>query len=284
MQAHRPEMMAEDFIFLEAPRWHEGALWVPDVFDGVLHKLDMFGNRQVVLSNLPPRPNSLNFLPDGTPLIVASVERKIMKIVDGKLETFADLSGCATGDLNDFAVDREGRLYVGNFGYDIFAGEAIKKTSIHLIESDGTIGIAASDVEFPNGAVIINGGHTLVVAETWCGKVTAFDRDPDTGALSNRRIFADLTGRHPDGICADAEGAVWVSCFNTGEVLRVLDGGRITDAIRFNGSAIACTVGGPDGHTLFCTTFDGTLEEQAAHKRLGKIFTVRVDVPAPLPG
>jgi sugar lactone lactonase YvrE len=282
MQVYRPEVMASDFIFLEAPRWRDGALWVTDVFDRVLHKLDLLGNRQVILSDLSPYPNSVNFLPDGTPLIVSSDERKIMKIVGGKLETYADLSKYATGAVNDFAVDGEGRLYVGNFGFDIFSDEPLKKTSIHLVGVDGTVSVAASDMEFPNGTVIINGGRTLVVAETRCSRLTAFDRNIETGELSNRRLFADLNGRHPDGICADAEGAIWAPSFNTGEVVRVLDGGQVTDSIQFNGSAIACTVGGPDGHTLFCTTFDGTMEEQGLRKRLSKIFTVRVDAPAPL--
>ena len=281
MKARTAKPLATDFIFLEAPRWHDGALWVPDVFDSTLTRVDMAGNKQVLMADLPPRPNSLNFLPDGTPLLVSSVARQIDKIVDGKLELYADLSGFATGDVNDFGVDEKGRLYVGNFGYDIFAGEAIKKTSLHMVEADGAVSVAATDLEFPNGTVIINQGKTLVVAETWCGKLTAFDRDPASGVLSNRRGFADLTGRHPDGICADVEGAIWVPSFNTGEVLRVVEGGKITDRIQFNGSAIACQLGGPDGHTLFCTTFDGTMEEQGQRQRLGKISTVQVDVPAP---
>jgi sugar lactone lactonase YvrE len=281
MKTHEAKPLASDFIFLEAPRWHEEALWVPDVFDNILYRVDMAGSKEVFVNNLPPRPNSLNFLPDGTPLIVSSIARHINKIVDGKLELYADLSKFATGDLNDFGVDETGRLYVGNFGYDIFAGEPIKLTSIHTVEPDNSVRVAATDIEFPNGTVIVNGGKTLVVAETWCGKITAFERDVTTGALSNRRLFADLSGRHPDGICADAEGAIWVPSFNTGEVLRVLEGGEITDRIEFNGSAIACHLGGPDGHTLFCTTFDGSMDEQREQKRLGVINTVQVDVPAP---
>lgn len=272
-------VLASDFIFLEAPRWHQGTLWVADVFDGVLYKVDMDGSKEVVLSQLPPRPNSINFLPDGTPLVVSSVARQINRIVDGRLEVYVDLSQHATGDLNDFAIDDAGRLYVGNFGYDIFAGEAIRLTDIHVVEPGGDVKTAASDLEFPNGTAIINGGRTLVVAETWCGKLTAYDRDPRSGTLSNRRLFADVSGRHPDGICADREGAIWLPSFNTGEVLRILEGGQITDRLQFNGSAIACQLGGPDGKTLFCTTYDGTLEEQRDRKRLGLINTVRVDIP-----
>lgn len=272
---------ATDFIFLEAPRWHDGRLWAPDVFDSILYRLDMSGKREVVAAGLPPRPNSINFLPDGTPLVVSSVARQILKIVNGKPEVHADLSKHATGDVNDFGIDEAGRLYVGNFGYDLFAGEALKATAIHAVEPDGRVSVAAEGLEFPNGTVIIDDGRTLVVSETWSGRLTAFDRDPKTGRLSNRHPFAALEGRNPDGICADAEGAVWASSFNTGEVLRVKKGGEITDRIEFNGSAVACQLGGPDGHTLFCTSYDGTIPDQLAQKRLGMISTVRVAVPAP---
>jgi sugar lactone lactonase YvrE len=280
MKTHKPKPLARDFIFLEAPRWHDGALWVPDVFDSILYRITMSGEREIIAKDLPPRPNSLNFLADGTPLVVASVSRRIMKVVDGKLETYADLSHHATGDLNDFGVDETGRLYVGNFGYDIFAGEPIKLTSMHMVEPDGRIAVAATDLEFPNGTVIINEGRTLVVAETWCGRLTAYDRDVKTGKLSNRRLYADLTGRHPDGIFADAEGAVWVPSFNTGEVLRVLDGGVITDKIQFEGSAVACCLGGPHGRTLFCSSYEGTIPDQLEQKRFGMISTVEVEVGA----
>ena len=281
MKNHDATPLAKGFIFLEAPRWHDGKLWVPDVFDSILYRLDMGGKREVVIANLPPRPNSINFLPDGTPLIVSSVARQIMKLVGGGLELYADLSKYAAGDVNDFGIDDQGRLYVGNFGYDLFAGKPKKLTSIHAVAPDGRVSVAASDLEFPNGTVIINKGKTLVVSETWSGRITAFERDVMTGALSNRRLFADLAGREPDGICADAEGAIWVPSFNTGEVVRVLDSGAITDSIRFNGSAVACQLGGPDGHTLFCTSYDGTIADQLAQKRLGMVSTARVPVPAP---
>jgi sugar lactone lactonase YvrE len=279
MDTHEAAHLASGFIFLEAPRWKDGAVWVADVFADAVYRVGMDGRKEVVTDRSGPHPNSINFLPDGTPLIVSSKARHIYKLSGGKLELHADLSHHATGDLNDFAVDEKGRIYAGNFGYDIFAGEAVKPTSIHRIDLDGSISIAANNLEFPNGTVIINDGRTLVTAETWCGRLTAFDRDPGTGELSNRRLFADLSGRNPDGICADAEGAIWAPSFNTGEVLRVLDGGEITDRIQFNGSAIACFVGGADGRTLLCSTYDGTMEEQGRLKPLSKIFMVRVKVP-----
>ena len=278
MQELRAQRFADNFIFLEAPRWHGGRLWAPDVFDCILYQVEMDGRRQVIKDELPPRPNSLGFLPDGTPLIVSSVSREILKLVDGEFVVHADLSSWARGDLNDFAVDDDGRIYIGDFGYDLFGGEDRRETSITVVEPDGTPHHGASGVEFPNGAVLLNNGRLLVVAETWRGQLVAFDRAAN-GALSNKRLFAKLPGREPDGMCADAEDGVWVCSFNTGEVVRVLDGGQITHHLSFEGSAVACELGGEDGHTLFITTYAGTIPDQQAKKRLGALSRVQVPIP-----
>ena len=274
----KAERLARDFIYLEAPRWHNGALWVPDVFDSILYRIDLHGKRSVIKDRLPPRPNSINFLSDGTPLIVLSVARQIAKLIDGELFPYVDLLRWAAGDVNDFAIDESDRLYVGNFGYDLFAGETARETSIHIVDPDGQIRVGGSGLEFPNGTVIINGGRTLVVAETWRGRLTAFDRAED-GSLSNPRLYADLPGREPDGVCADAEDGIWLCSFSTGEVLRVLEGAVITHRLQFRGSAVACDLGGDDGTTLFCTSYDGTIPDQQAMKRLGEVHVAKVDVP-----
>jgi sugar lactone lactonase YvrE len=172
-----------------------------------------------------------------------------MKVFDGTLSVYADLSDIAAGDLNDLVVDDVGRAYVGNFGYDLFGGAPIEVTDMHLVEPNGTVRVAASGLEFPNGAVIVDCGRTLIVAETWCGKLTAYDRAAN-GDLSNRRIFADLGGRQPDGICADRHGAIWAGCYNTGEFVRVLEGGEITDRIEFDGNAVSCTLGGKNAEQM----------------------------------
>lgn len=279
MRERKAELFADDFVFLEAPRWHQDRLWVCDVFDAKLYTLDIGGKRTLVLDALPPRPNSIGFLPDGTPVIVASVQRQLMKIVDGALSMHADLSALATGDLNDFVVDDCGRIYIGNFGYDLFAGAPIAPTDLHVVELDGSVRIAARGVEFPNGSVLTDDGRTLVIAETWAGRLTAFERSPN-GDLSKGRIYADLCGRQPDGICLDSAGGIWVASFNTGEVVRVLDGGEVTDRVLLGGHAVACQLGGPDGKTLFCSAYAGTMQEMQDKARRGAVFATRVDVPA----
>lgn len=279
MTSYNPSLFADDFIFLEAPRWHDSRLWVSDVFDHAVYALSLNGSRQKIC-DVPHRPSGLGFLPDGTLIVVSSKDRKLIGVNDDRIEEYADLSNITSGDVNDFAVDRHGRIYVGNFGYDYDIGEQKKLTDIHRVDPDGSICVAANGLEFPNGSVIINDGKTLVVAETWLGRLTAFDIDTE-GELSNRRVFAELGTREPDGICADADDAIWVACFNTGEFVRVLDGGTITDTIVFDGRGVSCILGGENGRQLFCTVYRGTLDELSAQKRNAAIFTVEVSVPGP---
>ncbi|WP_175839309.1 SMP-30/gluconolactonase/LRE family protein [Burkholderia anthina] len=278
MKERQAALLADDFVFLEAPRWRHDRLWVSDVFDYKLYCLHLDGSRAIVCE-VPQRPSGIGFLPDGTPIVVSSKDRRLMKVIGNALSTHADLSSVATGDLNDLVVDDLGRIYVGNFGYDLFGGQPKALTDLHLVEPDGSMRVVASDLDFPNGAVLTNGGRTLVVAETWSCRLTAFERDSD-GSLSGRRSYADLGNRMPDGICVDAEGGIWVSSFNTGEFFRVLDGGEVTDRVSFDGRAIACHLGGENGTTLFCCTYTGTLDEIQSGKRAAMLHTVQVDVPS----
>ena len=278
MREHTATLLAEDFIFLEGPKWRDGSLWVSDVFDHKVYRIGATGTRELVCE-VPNRPSGLGFLPDGTPIVVSSKDFRLYRIDGSRIVEYADLTSHVGGHVNDFTVDHAGRIFVGNFGYDYDAGEPKKTTQIHRVDPDGRISIAATEVEFPNGMVII-GGKTLVVAETWRGRLTAFDLGPD-GILSNGRIFANLGDRQPDGICADAEGAIWAGCFNTGEFLRIKDGGEITDRIAFDGCGVSCVIGGADGHTLFCTVYRGPVADLVAGKRKAAVFTLGVATPAP---
>lgn len=275
---HKPRLLADDFVFLESPKWHGGRLWVSDVFDHRVYAVDTSGHRELVCEM--HRPTGLGFLPDGALIVVDAEARKLMRFQAGVLREYADLSRHAAGHLNDFAIDGSGRTYVGNFGYDYDGGDAPRTTSLHRVDPDGSI-TAVAEVDFPNGSVVVNGGRTLLVAETWARRVVAFDLDAE-GSLPNRRVFADLGKREPDGMCADAEDAIWVGCFNTGEFIRVLDGGQVTNSVKFDGAAgISCVLGGEDGRTLFMTTYMGSVDEIAAKRRKGAIFTLDVDVAAP---
>jgi sugar lactone lactonase YvrE len=174
-------------------------------------------------------------------------------------------------------VDSFGRAYVGNFGFDYVAGERARPTSLILVTRDGRIHYVADDLLFPNGAVITPDGKTLIVAETFAARLTAFEIFPG-GALGNRRVFATFSarrrGRFPDGICLDAEGAIWVASPSTNECIRVLNGGEVTDRVSTGDlSAIACMLGGDDRLILFVCA--GRMGEPST----GKIFIAQADVP-----
>lgn len=279
MATQKPTLFADNFMFLEAPKWRDDRLWVSDVFDHKVCALSAEGHPKTFLY-VPNRPSGLGFLSDGSLIVVSAKDRKLLRYFPGtQLVDYADLSKHATGWLNDFAIDEHDRIYVGNFGYDFAGGEERKTTSLHRVDPDGTIEEVADEVDFPNGSVVIDNGRTLLVAETWAGRLTAFNIN-EAGRLSNRRLFADLGKRQPDGICADAEGAIWAGVYNTGEFVRVLDGGKITDAVQLEGFGISCTLGGNSGRTLFMTAFIGTEGDMAAGKRNSAIFTIDVEVPA----
>jgi sugar lactone lactonase YvrE len=175
-------------------------------------------------------------------------------------------------------VDAAGRAYVGNFGYDRHRGEAQRTTCLARVDPDGTVTRAADDLMFPNGTVITPDGRTLIVGETFAGRLTAFDVGAD-GSLSRRRVFASIDGCYPDGICLDAEGAVWVADPRGNRVVRVLEGGRIARTISTGPrGSYACMLGGADRRTLYVCTNSGS-GPAMAEKTDGRIEAIRVEVP-----
>lgn len=269
--------LADDFVFLEGPRWHDGKLWVSDMFGLTVYTVAPDGTKEAV-AELPHRPSGINFMPDGSAVIVSMADRKLMRLRDGELSEYADLSEHLPHDINDSVCAANGNIYVGTFGYDVFGHGEPKSASLTLVKSDGSIKTVADDIQFPNGAVITDEGKTLIIAETWGCLLTAFDIEAD-GTLSNRRVFAELGEYTPDGICLDAEGAIWVSAFDQGEFIRVLEGGEITHKIDTGGKrAVACNLGGADGKTLFCLIYDGDLDDIPKGARNAKIVAATVDV------
>ena len=195
----------------------------------------------------------------------------------GRASVHADLSKLAPHHCNDLVVDDRGRAYVGNFGSDISAGGAPTPTCLILVEPGGRARVVAEDLVFPNGMVITADGRTLIVAETFASRLTAFDIAGD-GSLSKRRDWASLAGPMPDGICLDGENAVWLASPFSQELLRVREGGEILQRVATEQLPVACALGGSDGRTLFVLT---TLhfEPEKTAERTGRIETARVSVP-----
>jgi sugar lactone lactonase YvrE len=227
---------------------------------------------------VPAQPSGLGWLPDGRLLVVSMLDRRVLRLDGQTLATHADLSALASCHCNDMLVDRMGRAYVGNFGFDMFAKAPEQEAELILVEADGAARIVARDMQFPNGMALTRNGKTLIVAETLGKRLSAFDVAED-GSLSNRRVWASLETAMPDGICIDAEDAVWLASPPTQEFLRVKEGGEITHRISVPRQAIACALGGEDGHTLFLTTGRLARQQRALEERQGRIETVQVDVP-----
>lgn len=278
MAASGLETLAEGFCFLEGPRWRDDRLWVSDMWGHAVHTVSLDGEvREIV--KVPNRPSGLNFLPDGRLVIVSMADRRLLTLEDdGSLAPYADVSALVTADINDSVVDPDGGIYVGNFGYDLMGGAEPTLANLVRVTPDGQASVVADEMNFPNGTVITPDGATLICAETFGHLLTAFDRGAD-GALSNRRVWADLGERTPDGICLDAEGAIWVASFVSGEFVRVTADGKVTDVIEVPGKrAVACNLGGPDGRTLFALTFEGEMEEIASGEKKARVEVCTVDV------
>lgn len=272
----KPEVLLAGLTFPEAPRWHRDKLWFSDFYSHRVMTVGLDGRAQTVVQ-VPQQPSGLGWTPAGELLIVSMLNRRLLRFDGKQLHQVADLSALATGPCNDMVVDAAGRAYVGNFGYDRHQGEAERSACLARIDADGSVVRAADDLKFPNGMVITSDGNTLIVGETFAGRLTAFDIGAD-GALSNRRIFAAIPGSHPDGICLDAEGAVWVSNPRGDHLVRVFEGGRIAQTVATGArGSYACMLGGPDRCTLFILTNSGSGPAIAA-KADGRIEILKVEV------
>jgi sugar lactone lactonase YvrE len=275
------EVLASGFAFPEGPRWHDGELWFSDMHGLDVLRLDGAGTTRPVVT-VPQCPSGLGWLPDGRLLVISMHDRKVLRLDPGGLVEHADLSAVATWHCNDMVVDRAGRAYVSNFGSGAPPGEPITPGKIACIEPAGRVTAVADGMGFANGMAITPDGRTFLVAETRSEppRITAFDIAPD-GSLSNRRVTFEFTDAAPDGICLDAEGALWVASPFTNEALRVL-GGRIVQRVSTGEQGCyAVALGGADGHTLFICTAGSWIPEEARALRSGRICTLRVGVPAP---
>jgi len=271
------DVLLEGLAFAEGPRWRDGRLWFSDMHDHRVKTVDIDGRCEevVVVEN---DPSGLGWLPDGRLLVVSMRDRRLLRLDEDGLVPVADLSDVAPYHCNDMVTDAQGRSYVGNFGFDFQAGEAPRTTAIALVTPDGRVRVAADDLAFPNGTVISPDGRTLVVGESFAARLTAFDVAED-GSLSGRRVWAQLEKAVPDGICLDAEGCIWVASPVGGQVLRVREGGQVTQRISVSSQAIACMLGGAKRTTLFVCTAESLEAEECRAKRSGRIEVADVEVP-----
>jgi sugar lactone lactonase YvrE len=263
--------------FLESPRWHDGALYVSDMFADEVLRVSADGDVSTVVE--VEQPSGLGWLPDGTLLISSMLRRCVMRYDGVHLTEHADVSALAAWEINDMTVDRHGHAFLGQFGFDLSAGGAPVPAPLIRVGPDGSATVVADDLNFANGMAITADGSTLLVAESMGQRITAFALDND-GALSDRRVFAQVSG-YPDGITVDNEGGVWFANPVSDQFLRICEGGEVTDTVDTPGPhGIACALGGDDGHTLFMLTSAVLGDRAQAAAQLGAaIVTTRVRVP-----
>jgi len=277
MSEVKPQILLDGLSFPEAPRWHQGRLFLSDFYNHRVLAVGLDGKAETI-AQVPQQPSGLGWTPDGDLLIVSMLDRRLLRLRAGQLQLVADLSALATGPCNDMVVDAKGRAYIGNFGYDHHKGEARRSTCIIRVDPDGAVTRAADDLMFPNGTVITPDGKRLIVGETFANRLTQFDIAVD-GTLGNRRVFAELGDVFPDGICLDAEGAIWVADPRGNRVVRVLEGGQVARTIPTGArGSYACMLGGRQRRTLFILTNTGSGPSRVG-QRDGRVEMLEVDVP-----
>jgi sugar lactone lactonase YvrE len=238
------ELISDKLIFGESLRWKNNRLWASDIYGHRVVNIGRDGDLSEVI-RIDGYPGGLGWLPDGRLLMVSSMDFAVLVLDDGKLTTYCDLRSICSGPPNDMIVDAHGRAYVGNLGTRRRGAGRFDPTNLVMVV-DGKAEVVAEDISFPNGSVISADGRTMILAESDAHRLTAFDID-ETGHLSNRRLYADLGDRIPDGCAMDAGGGVWVGCFDRGEFIRVGANGQIVDRIEIGARrAVCCVVAGSD--------------------------------------
>lgn len=271
-----PEVLMEGVVFGESPRWHDGRLWFSDWGANQVIALDTDGGHEVVVT-VPSFPMCIDFLPDGRLVVVDSAQRRMLRReLDGSLVPYADLSEVSGKPWNDIVVDDRGNAYVNTIGFDFPDGEFAPGLVV-LVTPEGSVAQVADDVAFPNGMAISPDGRTLIVAESYAERLTAFDVGTD-GSLSNRRVWAETPGDHPDGICMDAELAVWYADVGNQHCVRVREGGEVLATVDLDRGAFACALGRGDDPCLFVVGQNWGGPESSEPS--GRV----VAFPAPAPG
>jgi sugar lactone lactonase YvrE len=298
-------VVVSGLVFPESPRWHQGRFWFTDQFTGRIMTLTLDGVLDT-LATLPDHAGGLGWLPDGTTLVVGMTERRLRRFRTGSdpfldanviddneigakqgsdpffadpfFEPYANLTGLAGFHCNDLLVDPQGGAYVGNFGYDILGGAPTVSTKLIRVDPDGHSRAVGGPLVFPNGMALSPDGATLIVAETFARRLSSFYVSPD-GELSDHRTWAELRTATPDGICLDAEGALWVASPTTRQLLRVREGGEVLDQVETLGAPYACMLGGPDRRILYVCTAETHDPAEALRNPDGRIEVVNVAVP-----
>jgi len=276
----QPRPLLDGLKLPESPRWYGDRLWFSDMVGRRVISVALDGKSHVE-AEFDDEPSGLGFMPDGTPLVVLRAARQVVRLQDGGVTLHADLTSVPCETLNDMVVDGQGKAYVDAVHWRARTNRDDMGDSIVLLEPDGRIRGTTGGLINPNGIWISPDGRTLIVAETNVHRLTAFNLSAD-GSLGERRLFADLgEGKRPDGLCGDADGAIWVGSTATGEFLRVAPTGVVERSIDIGDRwGVACALGGPGRKTLFMTSSRTTPETiRKEGGAIGFIETIEVRIP-----
>ena len=262
---------------VESPRWHDGRVYVSDWSAGEVVAVDLNGNADVI-AQVDSLPLCTAWHPDGRLLIVSSADGLLLsREPNGSLVPYADLG---RPGWNDIVVDGRGNAYVNRPGFNPMRGDPFAPGFVHLVTADRSVRQVADDIAFPNGMAVSADNSTLIVADSYRHHLVAFDIGA-SGDLSNRRVWADLVGGTPDGICVDAEGAVWYADVPAQSCARVAEGGEVLRIRELDRGGFACALGGPDGNTLFIAAakWQGMTDVSPVVPGSGQLLAIDVDVP-----
>jgi sugar lactone lactonase YvrE len=271
-----PETLLTGLALGESPRWHHGRLWFADWGAQEIVTVDLEGHRERV-AGVASFPFSIDWLPDGRLLVVSSSTRQLLRMdPDGSLVPHAELGALSQKPWNEIVVDGRGNAYLNNIGFD-FPGGEVTTGIVALVTAEGLVRQVADDVAFPNGMVVTPDNSTLIVAESYANRLTAFDIAAD-GDLSNRRVWADLDAGVPDGICLDADGAVWYADVPNQRCVRVREGGEVLQTVDAGLGCFACMLGGAGskvgaGRTLFVMAAEWPAAMDPTGPRTGRVLT-----------
>jgi sugar lactone lactonase YvrE len=276
-------VLTDGIVFGEQPRWHQERLWFSDWGTQEVIAVDLDGNREVMHRGAS-FPLCVDWLPDGRLLVVSTREGVLLRREhDGSLVHHGDLKMASEPSAgNELVVDARGNAYVNGGGFDLMAGEPFAPGVVAMISPDGSARQVADELAFPNGMLVMPDASTLIVAESYAKRLTAFHIDGD-GSLANRRVWADLGDGVPDGICADAEGAVWYADVPNKRCVRVREGGDVLHTLELDCGCFACALGGTDGTTLFMVAQEWHGPEgMFTEPRTGRVLMT--EAPAPHAG
>ncbi|TPI27459.1 SMP-30/gluconolactonase/LRE family protein [Mesorhizobium sp. B3-2-1] len=276
---NKAHIVMEGLAFGESPRWHDGRLWVCNWGTGEIIAVDAHGNSEIMLRVPAVLPYSIDWLPDGRLLVVSGREGLLLRQeADGSLVTHADLRGLSKSPWNEIVVDGRGNIYVNGGGPAPAHDQHFGSGTIVLVTPDGKVRQVADTIAFANGMAVTPDNKTLIIAESHANRLTAFDIAAD-GALSNRRIWAELDG-YPDGICLDAEGTVWYADVPNKHCVRVREGGDVLQTVIADRGCFACMLGGAGRKTLFITAAEWRgFEHMTSDARTGQVLAI--EAPAP---